>query len=92
MKKPDACTHRTWRTLRGGRAESCTECGMRFPCSNKSCIHVDCWEARGYAICLMCGKQMRKIDFVIIESSRSAFAAHPDCAEGGIHVREVKSA
>ena len=85
------CKHPTWRDLRGGRAEVCLSCGMRVPCTNKSCIHVDCMEKRGFAHCIMCGKQMRKVDFVIIESGRQAFCAHPDCADG-LRVTEVKSA
>jgi len=89
MAKQANCEHRNWRSLRGGKAEVCTDCGMRFPCKDMSCIHSDCMAHRGYGVCIMCGKQMRKIDYVIVESGRQAFCAHPSCSVG-MRVTEMK--
>jgi hypothetical protein len=35
------------------------ECGERFPCANKDCGHVDCWEERGDApVCHFCNEKL----------------------------------
>lgn len=41
------CGHDTeWKTIRGGRAEVCSECGHRFPCASAFCGHGDCEDFR----------------------------------------------
>ena len=82
MAKQADCKHSDWRPLRGGKAEVCVDCGMRFPCKDPSCIHSDCMERRGFGVCIMCGKKMRKIDYVIVDAGRQAFCAHPACRPG----------
>lgn len=42
-----------------GNYEVCS-CGERFPCAEKDCGHIGCWEARGtLPTCHFCGEKLK---------------------------------